>query len=258
MADARPVERPLHERVVVVTGAAKGLGDAIARELAPRCAALLLADLDAERVEAQADRLRAEGRKATAWVADLTDPGSAGALIDVADAEFGGADVLVNNAGIVEYAPLAETSRELFRRLMAVDVESVYFLTQAFADSLRRRESGGCVVNLGTSHALTGVGGTSAYSTAKGAVHAMTRALAVELAPLGIRVNTLALGTTLTERVRSELAPELLRKRMRQIPLARGARPQEAAAAVAYLLDAGFATGTELVLDGGFTVFGDA
>jgi NAD(P)-dependent dehydrogenase (short-subunit alcohol dehydrogenase family) len=85
----------------------------------------------------------------------------------------------------------------------------------------------------------------------------MTRALAVELAPLGIRVNTLALGTTMTERVRSDLGSDLLTKRMKQIPLRRGAEPGEAAEAISFLLDAGFATGTELVLDGGFTVFGD-
>jgi len=122
---------------------------------------------------------------------------------------------------------------------------------------LRERGEGGVVVNLGTSHAITGVAGTSAYAAAKGAVHAMSRALAVELAGLGIRVNTLALGTTLTERVRNDLPAALLEQRYRQIPLGRGADPGEAARAVVFLLDAGYATGSELVLDGGFTVYGD-
>jgi NAD(P)-dependent dehydrogenase (short-subunit alcohol dehydrogenase family) len=257
MAEARPLERSRHDRVVIVTGAAKGLGQAIAEELAPRCAALLLVDVDAERLDELGERLSAENYTVITHAADLTEPDSAAEVIALADEKLGGADVLVNNAGIVNYADFFDTSRTLFERLFSVDVESVYFLTQSFAASLHERGFGGCVVNLGTSHALVGVGGTSAYAAAKGAVHAMTRALAVELAPLGIRVNTLALGTTMTERVRSDLGSDLLTKRMKQIPLRRGAEPREAAEAISFLLDAGFATGTELVLDGGFTVFGD-
>ena len=257
MADARPLERSQQDRVVIVTGAAKGLGQAITDELATRSASLLLADVDADLLEKLGDRLTADGHTVVTLAADLTEPDTATQLIALADEKLGGADVLVNNAGVVDYADFFGTSRALFRRLIAVDVETVYFLTQAFAASLRDRGCGGCVVNLGTSHAIAGVGGTSAYAAAKGAVHAMTRALAVELAPLGIRVNTLALGTTMTERVRSDLRSDLLTKRMHKIPLGRGAEPHEAARAVSFLIDAAFATGTELVLDGGFTVFGD-
>jgi NAD(P)-dependent dehydrogenase (short-subunit alcohol dehydrogenase family) len=257
MIDARPAPRSRQHRVAIVTGAAKGLGAAIVDKLAPRCASMLLADIDAEPLEQMGDRLCSDGRNVITLTSDLTDPDSAAQLVALADEKLGGADVLVNNAGIVDYASFFDTSRSLFERLMKVDVESVYFLTQAFAASLRDRGVGGCVVNLGTSHAITGVGATSAYAAAKGAVHAMTRALAVELAPLGIRVNTLALGTTMTERVRTNLSADLLTKRMRQIPLGRGAEPREAAEAISFLIDAEFATGSELVLDGGFTVFGD-
>jgi glucose 1-dehydrogenase len=207
---------------------------------------------------ALAEQLAAQGTTVVTHVADLTLPDSAAEVITLADEKLGGADALVNNAGIVEYADFFATSRPFLRRLLDVDVEAVYFMTQAFATSLRDRGYGGVVVNLGTGHALAGVGGTSGYAAAKGAIHAMTRALAVELAPLGIRVNTLALGTTMTDRVRTNLPPELLEGRLQQIPLRRGAEPEEAAQAVAYLLDAGYATGTELVLDGGFTIFGDA
>ena len=258
MANAGPPERGRGDRVLIVTGAARGLGHAIAIELAPRSAALLLVDVDEEPLTAVGTKLAAEGRTVITHVADLAASESAAELVALADEKLGGADALVNNAGIVDYADFFGTSRGFLRRLLEVDVEAVYFMTQAFAASLRDRGYGGAVVNLGTSHALAGVGGTSAYAAAKGAVHAMTRALAVELAPFGIRVNTLALGTTLTDRVRTDLPEGLLSRRFQQIPLRRGAEPEEAARAVSYLLDAGYATGTELVLDGGLTVFGDA
>jgi NAD(P)-dependent dehydrogenase (short-subunit alcohol dehydrogenase family) len=257
MVNARRPVRGRGDRVVIVTGAARGLGHAIAVDLAPRSAALLLVDVDEEPLAALQEKLAADGRTVLTHSADLTAAASAAEIVAVADEKLGGADALVNNAGIVDYADFFSTSRGLLRRLLDVDVEAVYFMTQAFAASLRDRGNGGAVVNLGTSHAIAGVGGTSAYAAAKGAVHAMTRALAVELAPLGIRVNTLALGTTLTERVRTNLPEGLLDQRFQQIPLRRGAEPEEAAHAVSYLLDAEYATGTELVLDGGFTVFGD-
>ena len=251
-----PSPPAVQDRVVVVTGASRGLGRVIATDLVGSAAVLLLVDLDAGPLE---DLTRTLGRgttQVTAHVADLTDPAAVAEVVARAD-ELGGASVLVNNAGIVEYKDFFATTPALLRRLLTVDVESVYLLTQQFAASLRRRGVGGAVVNLGTGHALTGVTGTSAYAAAKGAVHALTRALAVELAPLGIRVNTLALGTTMTERVRTELPAELLAQRLRQIPLRRGAEPQEAAAAVRFLIESEYATGTELVLDGGFTAYGD-
>jgi NAD(P)-dependent dehydrogenase (short-subunit alcohol dehydrogenase family) len=243
--------------VIVVTGSAQGLGRSIAAELAPRSAGMLLVDIDKTGIDAYAERLRAKGHSVETLGIDLTAADSGAAVIAAAEEAFGRADVLVNNAGIVQYADLDATSPGLLRRLLNIDVEAPYFLTQAFASALRSRGAGGCVINLGTSHALVGVAGTSAYAAAKGALHAMTRALAVELAPHGVRVNTLALGTTMTERVRTRLDPELIGQRMRQIPLKRGAEPGEAAQAVAFLVNARFATGTELVLDGGFTVYGD-
>lgn len=244
-------------RAVIVTGAGGGLGRAIAAELAERGDAVLLADLAGDRLDTLCRDLDARGHRVASFSGDLTVAGTAEQMIKAAQDAFGGADALVNNAGLVEYAGFFDTTPAMLRRLLTVDVEALFFATQAFAASSRSTGCGGAVVNIGTSHALAGVAGTSAYAAAKGAVHALSRALAVELGPLGIRVNTLALGTTLTERVRNELAPELLQQRYRQIPLSRGADPEEAARAVAYLLDAEFATGTELVLDGGFTIYGD-
>jgi len=244
-------------RVAIVTGAALGLGRAIARELAAAGWSLVAVDMQAEQLAALAAELQEGGHPVVTVVADMTAQDTPAVVMAAAEEAFDRADALVNNAGIVDYAGFFDSDRAMLQRLLDVDVTSVYMMTQAFAATLRRRGTAGSVVNLGTSHAISGVAGTSAYAAAKGAVHAMSRALAVELADLGIRVNTLALGTTLTDRVRNDLPAELLSQRYRQIPLKRGAEPEEAARAVAFLLDAEYATGTELVLDGGFTVYGD-
>ncbi|RYE41031.1 MAG: SDR family oxidoreductase [Hyphomicrobiales bacterium] len=242
--------------VAIITGATKGLGVAFAQQLAPSCKGLVITGRNEAELEGVAAGLREAGHQVVTHVGDMRDEGAPAAIVAAA-ASLGGADILVNNAGIVEYGPFLDISREQLRRLLAIDVESVFFMTQAFAADLKERAHPGVIINLGTSHALTGVGGTSGYAAAKGGVHALTRALAVELAPFGIRVNTLALGTTMTERVKKNLSPELLNQRYASIPLGRGATAEEAARALEYLVEAEFATGTELVLDGGFTIFGD-
>ncbi len=253
-----PTGRSAADRVAIITGAALGLGRAIAERLSSRAAGLLLVDRDQHDLERTAQRVKRPGLLIETLVADMADPGTPAQVMAVAQAGFGGADILINNAGIVPYAPFFDTTREFLRSVLCIDVESVYFMSQAFARALVQRHAGGGIVNLGTSHAIAGVAGTSAYAAAKGAIHSLTRALAVELAPYRIRVNTLALGTTMTERVKTSINAETLTGRMRQIPLRRGAEPSEAADAVVYLVDAEYATGTELVLDGGFTIFGDA
>lgn len=242
----------------IVTGAAKGLGRAIADKLASVGFSLLLVDRNEQDLHDTVVELGKSGTSVASYAVDLTEPQAADVVVAAADREFGGASVLVNNAGIVPFRGFLETPLDLLREVLTNDVETVYTMTQAFVRSRISKAEGGCVINLGTGHALTGVGGTSAYAAAKGAVHALTRALAVELAPHGIRVNTLALGTTMTDRVRANLPDEVLRARLRQIPLGRAADPGEAADAVLYLIRAGYATGTELVLDGGFTIFGDS
>ncbi|GAA1931070.1 glucose 1-dehydrogenase [Microbacterium aoyamense] len=246
----------MNGRIAVITGAALGLGAEFARELRD-LRGLVLVDLAGDALDETAARLRAGGADVRTFVADVTDPEAPGSIMALADEAFGGADILVNNAGVVRYAPFLDTDRAFLRDVLAIDVESAYFMTQAFAAERIRTGRGGVVVNLGTSHAIVGVAATSAYAAAKGALHAVTRTLAVELAPYGIRVNTLALGMTMTERVRRELGADVMAGRLRQIPLARGAEPAEAATALRYLIDAEYTTGTELVLDGGFTIYGD-
>jgi NAD(P)-dependent dehydrogenase (short-subunit alcohol dehydrogenase family) len=253
-----PTARSVTERVAIVTGAAVGLGRVIAGRLATEVSGLVLVDRDQSELGRTAGLVERPGLTIETLVADVTEHDAPARVASLASARFGGADVLINNAGVVDYAPFFETTPPMLRRLLAIDVESVYFMSQAFARDLVQRGAGGSIVNLGTMHALRGVGGTSGYAAAKGAIHSLTRALSVELAPHGIRVNTLALGMTLTARVVATLSEETMSGRLRQIPLRRGAQPSEAADAVVYLVNAEYATGTELVLDGGFTIFGDA
>jgi len=243
--------------IVAVTGTASGLGRTMALHLVDHATGLVLADVDADGLAAIEVELSRRIPVVT-LVSDVRDESFPKSFLDLARQGIGTPHVLVNNAGIVPYAPFLTQDRAVFRELFAVDVESVYFLSQEFARQRIAEGGGGLIVNLGTVHSLVGVGGTSAYAAAKGALHALTRALAVELAPHGIRVNTLALGTTMTDRVKSALSPEVLEGRLRQIPLHRGATPEEAAHALQFLIEAEFTTGTEIVLDGGFTVFGDS
>lgn len=242
--------------VVIITGAGRGLGRTFAASVSEVASGLILVGRDPEALEATVAECHGDAEIRTI-VADMTDEDTPERVMALAQDAFGAADVLVNNAGIVEYGPFVETSREFVRRMFEIDVESVYFMTQEFARTRIAAGGGGLVVNLGTIHAMAGVAGTSAYAAAKGAIHALTRTLAVELAPHNIRVNNLALGMTMTERVEKRLSPALKEGRMRQIPLKRGASPEEAASALRYLLTAEYMTGSELVLDGGFTIYGD-
>lgn len=244
----------------IVTGAARGLGQAIAELFLASGANVLVVDRDARQLAAATTMLADTHGPArvAAVVADLADEAAADRVVEYGQHQFGTLHVLVNNAGIVKYAPFLDTSSALLRELLLIDVESVFRMTQSFARYLIAGSIQGNIINIGSSHAETGVGGTAAYAAAKGAIHALTRALAVELAPHGIRVNTAAFGTTATERVRNELPATVLEKRLRQIPLARAATPQEAAGAVLHLTTAGYMTGATLMVDGGFTVFGDS
>lgn len=247
----------IEQTAAIVTGAAAGLGLAIAQRLAADGHPVLLVDRDEGELGAAARVVERAGMPVATLVADVTDAEAPAVVVAAAADAYGDASVLINNAGIVPYAPFLDTAPAMLEEVLRIDVASVFLVSQAFARYRVERGGGGCIVNLGTGHALVGVAGTAAYAAAKGAVHALTRALAVELAPHGIRVNTLALGTTMTERVRRTLPAETLATRLRQIPLGRGAEPGEAAEAAAYLVGAGYTTGTELVVDGGFSIFGD-
>jgi NAD(P)-dependent dehydrogenase (short-subunit alcohol dehydrogenase family) len=246
------------ERFAVVTGAASGIGRATAIALAAEGARVALIDIDAGRLDEAYASLPGSGHLRV-----VADVGSTAAIIDAFErirAAFGRVDVLVNNAGINPTAPSsAQIDEELYERVMRVNVKSVFFCTQA-ALPLLPDSSGATIVNIASVSGMIGWGGTSVYSASKGAVIALTKFLAVELAPRGIRVNAVCPGSIRTPMVETVFArmPDAdaaWASTAALHPLGRVGRASEVADAVVYLSSdhSSFVTGTCLVVDGGLT-----
>ena len=238
----------------MVTGAAGGIGAAVARRFAAEGARLLLTDVDGEGVRDVATRL---GEDVAAWcVHDVTEESSWKAAIAQALDLHGRIDVLVNNAGIFLVAPLAETSLEQFRKVLDVNVVGVFLGMRAVADVMSER-GGGTIVNVSSIAGIIGGPYMTAYAASKFAVRGMTKVAARELAQSGIRVCSVHPGHIDTEMLarQRERTPELVEKLIRGIPMRRIGSPDEVASAVLFLAtdDSSFVTGAELVVDGGVT-----
>ena len=180
--------------------------------------------------------------------ADVSDP----CQVEAAFRELDGLDVLVNNAGICQYGLLSQTSPEDWDRLFAVNVRGIYLCVKA-ATPLFLREHRGCVINVSSMWGQVGASCEAAYSATKGAVLALTKALAQELGPSGIRVNAVAPGVILTDMV-SNVSPDTLESLRQDTPIQRNGRPEDVARAMLYLADAEFVTGQVLPVNGGFVI----
>ena len=179
----------LDSRVAIVTGAARGIGHGIARALAAEGASVVVADRDlpgAERVAEELDGAVAVG-------VDVSVEEDVRGLVDATLAAFGRIDVLVNNAGLASASPLGETTLDEWNRVLAVDLTGVFLCSRAVVPTMAEQASG-AIVNIGSQLGLRGAPNLAAYCAAKAGVHGLTKALARELAPLGIRVNAVAPG----------------------------------------------------------------
>ena len=242
---------PDQPRTAIVTGASRGIGAAIARRLAAdgfftvvnyaRRAA------DAEAVVAA---IAATGGRARAIAADVADPAAVRALFDQAEAAFGPVDVLVNNAGLLTSAPLAEVSDDDFNRLVAVNLTGAF---NGMREAARRLRDGGRVINVSTSIIGFYLPAHGVYVATKAAVEAMTHVLAKELGPRGITVNAVAPGPTATELFYAGRSPEVLKRLTEQIPLGRIGRPDDIARVVSFLAgpEGGWINGQVIKANGG-------
>lgn len=238
-------------KVIIVTGAAGGIGAASARALSAEGAKLMLTDADGEAASGLADSI---GEGAIGLQHDVTDEAAWNEVVGTAVGEHGRIDGLINNAGIFLAAPLLETTPDQYRKVIEVNQFGVFLGMRAVAPAMGEN-GGGSIVNVSSVAGLVGSPYLTAYSASKFAVRGMSKVAAKELARAGIRVNSVHPGQVDTEMnaKQAEETPELLERLIKGIPLRRIATPEEIAAGIVYLSsdESGFTTGSELVIDGG-------
>lgn len=249
----------LRDRVALVTGGGRGLGRFIAEGLAEAGAHVFVASRKLARCEAAAEAIRAAGGQATPLEADVADPDQARALVDRVAASEGRLDILVNNAALAWAAPLLDYPLEGWDRVFALNVRAMFVLSQQAARHMRDA-GGGSIVQISSLSARFGASDEEqpvvAYMASKGAVEALTRDLAVKLAPDRIRVNAIAPGpfdTDMLDHIKAD--PEALARHDRQVPLGRPGGADDIKGAALFLASpaSSFVTGTVLTVDGGIS-----
>ncbi|MFL5019285.1 MAG: glucose 1-dehydrogenase [Rhizobium sp.] len=241
-------------KVAVVTGASKGIGAAIAKALAAEGAQVVVNYASSKAgADAVVEAIDAAGGKAIAVQGDVSKAGEAQGLVDAAIKEFGKLDVLVNNSGVYEFAPIGEVTEEHYRRMFDVNVLGVLLTTQAAAKHLGE---GGSVINISSVVTSLGLPASAVYTGTKGAVEGINSVLAKELGPRKIRVNAILPGMVETEGAHSAgvIGSDLQQTMVAQTPLGRIGQPDDIADIAVFLAsdDARWLTGERLVASGGF------
>lgn len=251
----------LADKVALITGAGSGIGRATAHLFAAEQAAVAVVDLDLDAAMTVVAEIEDAGGRALALGADVANAASITAAVDATVAAFGHLDVVYNNAGVDARGSVEETEEADWDRCFAVNAKGTYLTSRAAVPHLVAA-GGGSIINQASVAALVGIPRFAAYCAAKGAVAALTRAMAVDLSPQGIRVNAIAPGTVFTPlmepmlRARGDGDLEVgLARTVVKYPIGRLGTPEEIAAVALFLAsdEAGFVTGAVLNADGGMT-----
>jgi glucose 1-dehydrogenase len=250
----------LSNRVAVVTGASSGIGRATAIALAEDGARVVVADLQEESRDGEqpstTEAIAQHGGETAFVRCDVSRSADVTALFAVARERFRGVDILVNNAGVFVRNALTDVSEDEWDRVLSVNLKGYYLTARLAIPIMLERGGGGAIVNVGSIHGLLGTGMAASYCASKGGVDNLTRQLAVDYAPRGIRVNSVAPGTietAMSKPFRDD--PDMLAEYRRRTLLPRLGMPRDVANAVVFLAsdEASFITGHTLVVDGGWT-----
>ncbi|GGN91164.1 MULTISPECIES: SDR family NAD(P)-dependent oxidoreductase [Haloarcula] len=246
---ANAVPNRHEQRVVVVTGSTRGIGEGVARRFAAEGASVVVTGRSRDPGEAVAASIREDGGEATFVQADMRDPAAIEALIDHTVAEYGRVDVLVNNAGVQTETTASEATLSDWAFVVETDFRSFWLCTKHAVEAM---PEGGTVLNMSSNHAFLTMPGLFPYNAVKSGINGLTRAMALELGPHGITVNTINPGWVEIERTREELGDDY--EYTEQIhPVGRLGTPADVAGMAAFLAsdDATFVTGESILVDGG-------
>jgi 3-oxoacyl-[acyl-carrier protein] reductase len=243
--------KKLFSKIAIVTGASRGIGAAISRRLAADGFGVIINyAASADAAESLATEIEKAGSRALAVKADVSDPVAVKTMFDTAEKEFGGADVLVNNAGIMLLSPIAETTDELFDRQIAINLKGVL---NGMREAAKRLRSGGRIISFSSSVVGLYQPTYAAYAATKAGVEAMTHLLSKELRGRNITVNAVAPGPTATDLFRKGKPQEVIDHLSKLAPLERLGQPEDIANAVAFLAgpDGAWVNGQVLRVNGG-------
>lgn len=249
------MELPLHNKVALVTGGARGIGQAICLKLASAGAKVSIVDiLDAELDDTVA-QINANSGLAQAIHGDVSDPKQVEQVVNQTLALFEHIDILVNNAGIIVRKTMLDTTNEDWQKVFGVNINGCFYCTRAVAQHMVEQDNGGHIINISSTNATLGVVQRSCYAATKGAIESFTRCCALELAPHGISVNAISPGFTITDINAGFFTPDILETLALRVPAGRVAEPHEVASAVTAIASNAmpYMIGQVIRLDGGWS-----